>query len=140
MTERHATVAVLRHARAGVDAGLARRRPRRALPGNRRDRGGAGPGGSSRVDQRPRSASSARAACPTALSPNLCVKGYFTEVGWMFRHAGEPEACFYRDIAEATGARTLRSVYADVDAETLHGVVILTEDVVAAGRGRSSTR
>lgn len=69
---------------------------------------------------------------PDGLSPHLCAKGYFTEVGWMFRHAGEPEACFYRDVAGAAGVRTLRSVYADVDAETHHGVVI-TEDVVAQG-------
>ena len=69
---------------------------------------------------------------PAGLSPHLCAKGYFTEVGWQFRHAGWPEACFYRDVAERTAVRTLRSVYADVDMETLHGVVI-TEDVVEQG-------
>src|ERR1700710_417350 len=51
---------------------------------------------------------------PAGLSPNLCAKGYFTEVGRSFRYVGEPEACFYRDAAAATGMRTLHSVYADV--------------------------
>lgn len=69
---------------------------------------------------------------PDGLAPDLCGKGYFTEVGRMFRHAGEPEACFYRDLAASTGMRTLQSVYADVDASTRHGVVI-TEDVVVQG-------
>lgn len=69
---------------------------------------------------------------PEGLSPNLCVKGYFSEVGRNYRHAGEPEAYFYRDLAAATGMRTLRSVYADVEPETHHGVVI-TEDVVEQG-------
>ena len=45
---------------------------------------------------------------------------------------GEPEARFYRDLAGRTGVRTFRSVYADVDPSTRHGVVI-TEDVVAQG-------
>jgi hypothetical protein len=69
---------------------------------------------------------------PDGLSPNLCGKGYFTEVGRAYRHAGEPEVCFYRDLAASTGMRTLRSVYADVDPATHHGVVI-TEDVVEEG-------
>jgi Phosphotransferase enzyme family len=69
---------------------------------------------------------------PAGLSSNLCGKGYFTDVGRAFRHVGEPEACFYRDAAEMTGMRTLRSVYADVDPDTKHGVII-TEDVVAQG-------
>ena len=69
---------------------------------------------------------------PAGLSPDLCGKGYFGEAGKAFRHVGEPEACFYRDAAEATGMRTLRSVYADVDPVSHHGVVI-TEDVVAQG-------
>jgi hypothetical protein len=62
----------------------------------------------------------------------LCVKGYFNEFGWMARHVGEPEAFFYRDLAAPAGIRTLSSVYADVDPETRHGVVI-TADVVAQG-------
>jgi hypothetical protein len=69
---------------------------------------------------------------PEGLSANLCAKGYFTEVGRAFRYVGEPEALFYREAAESTGMRTLHSVYADVDPETKHGVVI-TEDVVAQG-------
>jgi Phosphotransferase enzyme family len=71
-------------------------------------------------------------ALPDGLSPDLCAKGYFSEVGRSYRHVGEPEASFYRDIADSTGMRTLRSVYADVDPATRHGVVI-TEDVVAQG-------
>jgi hypothetical protein len=69
---------------------------------------------------------------PEGLSANLCGKGYYTEAGRAFRYVGEPEACFYRDAAAATGMRTLRSVYAGVDPATRHGVVI-TEDVVAQG-------
>lgn len=61
-------------------------------------------------------------------SQQLCLKGYFNEVGRMFRHAGEPEACFYRDLASRTGLRTLRSLFAD----PVEGVVI-TEDVVVQG-------
>ena len=69
---------------------------------------------------------------PEGLSPTLCCKGYFSEVGRAFRHVGEPEALFYRHAAADTGVRTLRSVYADVDPATRHGVII-TEDVVAQG-------
>jgi hypothetical protein len=66
------------------------------------------------------------------LSTALCVKGYFNEIGRTARYVGAPEAGFYRDLAAATGVRTLRSVYADIDPTTRHGVVI-TEDVVAQG-------
>jgi hypothetical protein len=69
---------------------------------------------------------------PSGLSPTLCAKGYFSEVGRVSAQAGVPEACFYRDLADDTGVRTLKSVWADVDPETHHGVAI-TEDVVAAG-------
>ncbi|MFC5748332.1 aminoglycoside phosphotransferase family protein [Actinomadura rugatobispora] len=69
---------------------------------------------------------------PPGLSPNLCGKGYFSDAGWSARQAGVFEVSFYRHLAEASGVRTLRSVYADIDAETQHGVVI-TEDVVAQG-------
>jgi len=69
---------------------------------------------------------------PAGLSPDLCVKGYFSEQGRALGPAGEPEATFYRDLAEATGVRTMRSVWADVHPQTRHGVVI-TEDVIAAG-------
>jgi hypothetical protein len=69
---------------------------------------------------------------PDGLSPALCVKGYFNEIGRAARYIGAPEACFYRDLAAATGVRTLRSVYADIDSATRHGVVI-TEDVVSQG-------
>src|SRR5215475_9379420 len=71
-------------------------------------------------------------AMPAGLSPNLCVKGYFNEIGRAARFVGEPEAYFYRDLADATGVRTLRPVYVDVDPLTRHGVVV-TIDVVAEG-------
>jgi thiamine kinase-like enzyme len=69
---------------------------------------------------------------PSGLSPDLCGKGYFTERAWPARHTGRFEVSFYRDIAPPTGVRTLRTVYADIDPETGHGVLI-TEDVVAQG-------
>jgi len=69
---------------------------------------------------------------PDGLSPDLCAKGYFGDSGRLSRQAGEPEARFYRDLAAATGVRTLQCVYADVDATTHHGVVI-THDVVVEG-------
>jgi hypothetical protein len=69
---------------------------------------------------------------PDGLSPQLCAKGYFAQTQQPYRHVGESEARFYRYLAEPSGVRTLRSVYADVDPETRHGVVI-TEDVVVTG-------
>jgi hypothetical protein len=71
-------------------------------------------------------------AVPPGLSPALCAKGYFSEPGRVSAQAGLPEAYFYRDLAEKMSVRTLRGVWADVDLETQHGVVI-TEDVVEAG-------
>ena len=69
---------------------------------------------------------------PTGLSPFLCAKGFFGDALRGYRHAGEPEARFYRDLAAAIDMRTLPCVYADVDPVTRHGVVI-THDVVAQG-------
>ena len=69
---------------------------------------------------------------PPGLPSALCAKGYFGEVGRGSAQAGVPEACFYRDLAHATGVRTLNSVWADVDPATSHGVVI-TEDAIEAG-------
>ncbi|HZP30933.1 MAG TPA: phosphotransferase [Acidimicrobiia bacterium] len=69
---------------------------------------------------------------PDGLVPTLCAKGYFCDAGRPIAYVGEPEARFYRDLAEASGVHTLRSVYADVHPETRHGVVI-TEDVIEAG-------
>jgi len=72
---------------------------------------------------------------PDGVSAHLCVKGYFGklgELGLLLRRLGQPEVYFYRDLAAASGVRTLRAVYADVDPETEHGVII-TEDVVAQG-------
>jgi hypothetical protein len=76
-----------------------------------------------------------RSAMPDGLSPHLCVKGYFGDLGDLgplLRRVGQPEAYFYRDLASSSGVRTLRAVYADVDPATGHGVII-TEDVVAQG-------
>ena len=71
-------------------------------------------------------------AMPPGLLPNLCAKGFFGDEMRGFRQAGAPEAFFYRHLAPFLGVRTLRSVYADVDPDTGHGVVI-TDDVVAQG-------
>jgi hypothetical protein len=60
------------------------------------------------------------------------VKGYFNDIGRLVRFVGEPEAYFYRDLADASGVRTLRHVYADIDPDTRHGVVVTT-DVAAEG-------
>ncbi|MGH3250031.1 MAG: phosphotransferase [Trebonia sp.] len=69
---------------------------------------------------------------PDGLAPHLCAKCYFTDACWPARRTGSIEASFYRDLAARTGVRTLRSRYADVHAESGHGIVI-TEDVVAQG-------
>ena len=69
---------------------------------------------------------------PSGLPPALCAKGYFGPVGKGSAHAGIPEASFYRDLSHPIGVRTLNSVWADLDAESGHGVVI-TEDAVEAG-------
>ncbi|MDG2306734.1 MAG: phosphotransferase [Candidatus Binatia bacterium] len=69
---------------------------------------------------------------PDGLSPALCVKGYFNELGRALRFVGVPEAGFYRDLAEETGVRTLECVYAHVDVDTDDSILV-TEDVVARG-------
>ena len=69
---------------------------------------------------------------PPELPTALCAKGYFAEHARSMGFVGAPEASFYRDLAEATGVRTLHSVWADVHPETQHGVVI-TEDVISGG-------
>ncbi|MCV7302704.1 phosphotransferase [Mycobacterium barrassiae] len=66
------------------------------------------------------------------LPRHLCIKGYFGEVGRHIPFVGEPEACFYRDLAGPSGIRTLKCVYADVHPDSRHGVVI-THDEVANG-------
>lgn len=70
--------------------------------------------------------------CADGRSRALCVKGYFNDIGRAARYVGAPEAYFYRELAAATGVRTLHSVYADIDPHTQHGVII-TDDVVAQG-------
>ena len=69
---------------------------------------------------------------PEGLSPNLVVKGYFGAPAAVVRYVGAAEAYFYRDLAAVSGVRALRCVYADIDHDTRHGVVIF-EDAIAAG-------
>jgi hypothetical protein len=63
---------------------------------------------------------------------SLCLKGYFTENGKLYRRAGVTEALFYRDLAGSVPIRTLRCLYAGVDQTTSNSIVI-TEDVVPHG-------
>jgi hypothetical protein len=63
---------------------------------------------------------------------DLWVKGYFSEAGRFARFAGVPEAMFYRELADATGMRTLRAVFAAADPAT-QANILLTEDVVSEG-------
>jgi hypothetical protein len=69
---------------------------------------------------------------PPDLAATLCGKGYFSEHSRSSATVGATEVRFYRELAPASKVRTLQSVYADVDPETQHGVVI-TSDVIAAG-------
>jgi Phosphotransferase enzyme family len=86
----------------------------------------------SRVSTNARFTIQCEGGVPEGLSPNLCAKGYFGETGRQYRSAGTSEALFYRDLVDSIPVRTLRSVYADVDPSTGHGVV-LTEDVAVHG-------
>jgi hypothetical protein len=75
------------------------------------------------------------AGLPAGLPEHLCIKGYFadcSDVAVLSRSAGKPEVQFYRELAAGAGIRTLPCVYAGVDPDTGHGVVI-TEDVLARG-------
>jgi hypothetical protein len=85
-----------------------------------------------RVSTNARIAITCAGGLPTGLPGQLCIKGYFNEIGRTARSIGEPEAHFYRDLAPHADLRTLRPVYADVDQVTRHGVVV-TADVVADG-------
>jgi hypothetical protein len=69
---------------------------------------------------------------PDGLPASLCAKGYFTDKGRPVTFLGAREVMFYRELADFTGVRTLDSVYADVDPQTGHNVVI-TGDVIVAG-------
>jgi hypothetical protein len=71
-------------------------------------------------------------ALPHELPADLCAKGFFGDLMKGHRQAGEPEARFYDELAPSLDVRTLRSVYAGVDPDTRHGVVI-SEDVIAQG-------
>lgn len=66
------------------------------------------------------------------LPRDLCVKGYFTDMGNEGSAAGSAEAVFYGSLARGTGVRTLRPVYSAVDPVT-RGSVVITEDVEAQG-------
>ncbi|WP_029429832.1 phosphotransferase [Blastococcus sp. URHD0036] len=67
------------------------------------------------------------------LPRDLCVKGYFSDMGnGEASAAGLSEAMFYGSLAATTGVRTLRPVYAAVDPATRASIVI-TEDVEARG-------
>src|SRR6202046_3937608 len=44
---------------------------------------------------------------PDGLVPTLCAKGYFTDKGRPVTFLGAREVGFYRDVAGATGVRTL---------------------------------
>jgi hypothetical protein len=75
------------------------------------------------------------AGLPSGLPEHLCIKGYFadcSDAAVLSRSAGEPEVLFYRELSAGAGIRTLPCVYAGVDPDTHHAVVI-TEDVLARG-------
>jgi len=89
----------------------------------------------SRVSTNARFRITCEADLPHDLPDHLCIKGYFADFSaWavLSRTAGEPEAFFYRDLAEVAGVRTPRNFYADIDPETHHGVVI-SDDVAHEG-------
>ncbi len=69
---------------------------------------------------------------PPDLPANLCIKGYFNDLGREARQVGESEVIFYRDLAGPSGVRTLRSVYADLNPVDFNSVII-TEDVAVQG-------
>ena len=69
---------------------------------------------------------------PDGLAPALCVKGYFNEIGRTARYVGAPEAVLLPRSRRCDRGAHAHSVYADIDPETRHGVVI-TEDVVSQG-------
>ena len=74
---------------------------------------------------------------PVGLLLHLCAKEYFSDTGnWAYRSAGESEAHFYRQRAATIGVLTLPGVYADVDPQSGHGVVI-TGDIEASGASSS---
>jgi hypothetical protein len=68
---------------------------------------------------------------PEGLSPDLCVKGYFSDLG-QSALGGLGEGLFYRELVAATGIRTLPHVYVDVDPGR-GASVLITEDVVVPG-------
>jgi hypothetical protein len=69
---------------------------------------------------------------PDGLPAALCAKGYFGEGQRQFAYVGVREVLFYRELAEASGVRTLHSVWAGTDEALSRGVVV-TGDVLAAG-------
>jgi hypothetical protein len=59
---------------------------------------------------------------------DVWIKGYFSESGAALRDAGVPEVHFYRELASATGVRTLHCLHAEVDPATGSNILV-TEDV-----------
>jgi hypothetical protein len=89
----------------------------------------------SRVSTNARFRVECRDGVPPGLPQDLCVKGYFadcSDTAAASRVAGVPEVLFYRQLAGASGVRTLSCFFADVDPDTQHGIVI-TGDVAAQG-------
>jgi hypothetical protein len=86
----------------------------------------------SRVSTNARFRVECAAGVPAGLSPDLCVKSYFGQQAPLARQTGAAEAAFYRDLAPRIGVRTLRAVFAGVEAGPRQGVLV-TEDVIAQG-------
>ena len=103
-----------------------------AVPRHRGHRGDAGACRRAGVDQRPVPHRVRLPKCRRGCRRICASRGTSPRRAVPWAQAGEPEATFYRDLADATGVRTMRSVWADVHPQTRHGVVI-TEDVIAAG-------
>ncbi|MFD4405209.1 phosphotransferase family protein [Nocardia sp. NPDC058499] len=61
----------------------------------------------------------------------LCAKGYFNP---LWRRGSRAEADFYRDFAHALPVRTPPCVYAAVDEDTGHALVLMRDMVVAGAR------
>ena len=71
-------------------------------------------------------------AAPDELAPALCVKGYFNEIGRAARHVAHRKPASTETSPRDRGTHMVKSVYADIDPASRHGVII-TEDVVAQG-------
>ena len=101
-------------------------------PGHRGHLGRAGPGDQPGRDQRPRSASSAPAACPTGCRPTSASRATSPSTAGPTATPACPRPRSTPTSLGLTGMNTLRCVYADHDTESFDSVVI-TEDVVVEG-------